>query len=289
MAMMLLTFTSPVSLWAHDDGKGGLPVMRTDSIVGELAQDLKENDELHKNVIVGKDTISVIVPDKNYGRYHRGLYTHLFVPKGQFTCGLQASYTKADAEELQLLSYVTKLNFNATTYSFNPYVSYFYKHNKCVGVRFGFSRTDFNLNNFALDFDDDINFDIHDVKYYSRKTSLEVFRRNYIGLDNTRRFAVFHEMALKYGSGIGSFQRLINDTPKITETTSNELRLDFSPGLCVFLQEKFAFNVSFGIFGWYWRRDRAVTDGEDEGTHSSSGANFKINLLNLKLGVAVFL
>jgi len=188
-----------------------------------------------------------------------------------------------------VLSYITDLDFNATTYSFNPYISYFYKHNKCVGLRFGFSRTDFSLDSFNVDFDDDINFNIHDVKYRSSKMSLELFRRNYIGLDNSRRFAVFNEVALKYGSGSGTFQRLFNDTPKITETTSNELRLDFSPGLCVFIQEKVAFNVSFGIFGWYWRRDSQVTDGNEEGSRSSSGANFKINLLNLKLGVAVFL
>lgn len=264
-------------------------VAATDSIVGELALDLAEDEDLKKKVIVGKDTISVIIPERNYGRYHRGLYTHLFVPKGQFSFGLQASYGSASSEDLQVLSYITDLDFDGTTYSFKPYFSYFYKHNKCVGVRLGFSRNEFNLNSFSVDFDDDINFDVRDVKYYTNSTSLELFRRNYIGLDNSRRFAVFNEMALKYGSGSGKFQRLYDNQPKLTETDTNELRLDFSPGLCVFIQEKVAFNVSFGIFGWYWRRDKQVTDGVDEGSRSSSGANFKINLLNLKLGIAVFL
>ncbi|MGN0213369.1 MAG: hypothetical protein ACI4AH_00995 [Muribaculaceae bacterium] len=260
-----------------------------DSIAGELAADLEEDDYLNKKVIVGNDTISVIIPERNYGRYHRGLYTHLFVPKGQFSCGLQASYGSVSSEDLQVLSYITDMDFDGTTYSFKPYLCYFYNHNKCLGVRLGFSRNEFNLNNFSVDFDDDINFDVRDVKYYTNSTSVELFRRNYIGLDNSRRFAVFNEVALKYGSGSGKFQRLYDDEPKLTETKTNELRLDFSPGLCVFIQEKVAFNVSFGIFGWYYRSDKQVTNGVDEGSRSSSGANFKINLLNLKLGIAIFL
>lgn len=264
-------------------------VVLTDSIVGELAADMAEDADLNKKVIVGKDTVSVIIPERNYGRYHRGLYTHLFVPKGQFAFGLQASYGSASSEDLQVLSYITDLDFDGTTYSFKPYFSYFYKHNKCIGLRLGFSRNEFNLNSFSVDFDDDINFDVRDVKYFTNSTSIELFRRNYIGLDNSRRFAVFNEVALKYGSGSGKFQRLYNDEPKLTETDTNELRLDFSPGLCVFIQEKVAFNVSFGIFGWYYRHDKQVTDGVDEGSRSSSGANFKINLLNLKLGIAIFL
>lgn len=288
LSALAVTLTLPVA--AHGaNTQDPKDVVFTDSIVGELASDLAEDADLSKKVIVGKDTVSVIIPERNYGRYHRGLYTHLFVPKGQFACGLQASYGSASSEDLQVLSYITDLDFDGTTYSFKPYFSYFYKHNKCIGVRLGFSRNEFNLNSFSVDFDDDINFDVRDLKYFTNSTSIELFRRNYIGLDNSRRFAVFNEVALKYGSGSGKFQRLYNDEPKLTETNTNELRLDFSPGLCVFIQEKVAFNVSFGIFGWYYRRDKQTTDGVDEGSRSSSGANFKINLLNLKLGIAIFL
>lgn len=289
-----LSATMPLqaALHAGDDDvrvSGTDVVVPADTIEGEMARDMRENSELHKRVIVGNDTVSVIVPEKNYGRYHRGLYTHLFVPKGQFACGLQASYGKVSAEDLQVLSYVTDLDFKVSTYSFNPYVSYFYKHNRSLGLRFGISHSDFNIDSFGLDFDGDINFNIKDLKYRNSKLSLEIFHRNYIGLDASRRFAVFNEVALKYSNGNGSFQRLYNDTPKVTDSHSNEVRLDFSPGLCVFIQEHVAFNVSFGIFGWYWRKDKSVTDGVDEGTRSSSGCNFKINLLNLKLGVAVYI
>jgi hypothetical protein len=52
---------------------------------------------------------------------------------------------------------------------------------------------------------------------------------------------------------------------------------------------KVAFNMSFGIFGWYWKRETQVTNGVEEGVYSASGANFKINLFNLNMGVSIFI
>ena len=240
-------------------------------------------------VIVGNDTISIILPEKNYGRYDRGIFAYLFVPKGQFSFGLQASYGEISTDDLQMLNLISNLNFSAKSYSVKPHMSYFYKHNKEVGVRFGRSSTDFDLKSLSADIMDDISFDMRDVAYKTKTTSVSVFRRSYIGLDRGRRFALFNEVALRYDRGTGTFSRLYNDDPKETKSTGNAFRLDFSPGMCVFIQEKVAFNVSFGIFGWYWKREHQVTNGVDEGTFSSSGANFKFNLFNLNMGVSVYL
>ncbi|HRN04977.1 MAG TPA: hypothetical protein PLL05_07995, partial [Muribaculaceae bacterium] len=38
---------------------------------------------LDEKVIVGLDTVSIIIPEHNFGRYDRGLYNYLFIPKGQ--------------------------------------------------------------------------------------------------------------------------------------------------------------------------------------------------------------
>ena len=240
-------------------------------------------------VIVGNDTISIILPEKNYGRYDRGIFAYLFVPKGQFSFGLQASYGEISTDDLQMLNLISNLNFSAKSYSVKPHMSYFYKHNKEVGVRFGLSSTDFDLKSLSADIMDDISFDMRDVAYKTKTTSVSVFRRSYIGLDRGRRFALFNEVALRYDRGTGTFSRLYNDEPKETKSTGNAFRLDFSPGMCVFIQEKVAFNVSFGIFGWYWKREHQVTNGVDEGTFSSSGAKFKFNLFNLNMGVSVYL
>ena len=259
--------------------------------VGDVPQAVLEQLETDDVdlVIVGNDTISIILPEKNYGRYDRGIFAYLFVPKGQFSFGLQASYGEISTDDLQMLNLISNLNFSAKSYSVKPHMSYFYKHNKEVGVRFGLSSTDFDLKSLSADIMDDISFDMRDVAYKTKTTSVSVFRRSYIGLDRGRRFALFNEVALRYDRGTGTFSRLYNDEPKETKSTGNAFRLDFSPGMCVFIQEKVAFNVSFGIFGWYWKREHQVTNGVDEGTFSSSGANFKFNLFNLNMGVSVYL
>ena len=44
---------------------------------------LSDGSDEYGKVIVGNDTVSVILPGKNYSRYDRGLYNHLFMPKGK--------------------------------------------------------------------------------------------------------------------------------------------------------------------------------------------------------------
>lgn len=242
-----------------------------------------------ERVIVGKDTVSIIIPEKNYGRFHRGIFSYLFIPKGKFSFGLTASAGKISSDEMEMLNYVADLSFTAKAVSIKPYLSYFYKHNKEIGVRLGISNTDINLESLDVDFDDDINFSLRDVIYKTNTTTVSVFHRNYVGLDRGHRFAIFNEVALRYDGSNGTFSRLYNDEPKVTESRSHTLRLDFSPGLCVFIHEKIAFNLSFGIFGWYWKREKQTTNGTDEGTYSTSGAKFKFNLFNLNMGVSVYI
>ncbi len=289
---MLLMALMPIDALANDNVKK-LLVRRY--VITENGDTIPESEEIQT---MGSETLSeqntidstvVLIPEKNYGRFDRGLYAHLVVPKGLVACGLQASYGEIGTSDLQMLNIISDLDFAVKAYSVKPYLQYFYKHNKAVGLRFGFSRSEIDLNSFALDFDEDINFNIRDVSYRTQNTSVALFHRNYIGLDKSRRFAVFNEVSLGYSGGTGSFSRLFNDQPKVTQSKSNEFRLDFSPGLCVFIQEKVAFNMSFGIFGWYWKRETQVTNGVEEGVHSASGANFKINLFNLNMGVSIFI
>ena len=55
----------------------------------------------------------------------------------------------------------------------------------------------------------------------------------------------------------------------------------------MFIQENVAFNVSFGIFGIKFRKERQTTDGVDEGSRFTSGANFRFNIFNISLGMMV--
>lgn len=241
-------------------------------------------DEL---VIVNGDTVSIILEQRNWGRYDRGLYNYMFIPKGKWGFGITASYGELDTQDIQVLNIIKDFDFKGKIYSINPTLSYFVRHNQSVGLKFTYSRGIADLDNFAVDFDDDINFTIKDVSYYTETFAIAPFYRNYVGLGKDKRFGVFNEVDLKFQSGSSRFKRLYNGEPKDTRTTITQASLNFSPGMCVFIQENVAFNVSFGVFGLKWRKEHQMTDGRDEGSRFTSGANFRFNLFNINFGLLV--
>lgn len=265
---------SVLSSWAAG------PVVLKDSIKEVPA-------ELFRRVIVDGDTVPLVIPTKNYGRYDRGLFNYLYIPKGQWTFGLSASYGELNTEDIQVLSVLKNVDFNGKIYSLRPTVSYTFANNQSMGMRLVYTRGLGDLNSLAMDFDDDMNFNLHDVSYYSQTYSLGVFYRNYVGLSDQKRFAVFNEVALDFSTGSSRFKRYYDDVLYDTETITRGFSLNFSPGLCIFIQEYAAFNVSFGVFGLKFNKEDQRTNGEDDGSRFSSGANFKFNIFNINFGLMI--
>lgn len=241
----------------------------------------------NEKVMVGKDTVSIIMPEHNFGRYDRGLYNYLFIPKGHWGFGMSASYGELTTDDSQILSLLKNIDFKGKIYSVSPTVSYFVRNNQSVGLKFTYSRGVADLANLAVDIDDDLNFALRDVSYYSESFVVGTFYRNYVGLGRNKRFGIFNEVDLSFQSGSSRFKRLYNNEPKDTKTTITQASLNFSPGVAVFIQNNFAFNVSFGVFGLKWRKEHQITDGVDEGSRFSSGANFRFNIFNINFGLLV--
>lgn len=55
----------------------GAQIVRKDSVPLHWAEN-------NKKVIVDGDTVSMIIPERNYGRYDRGLFNYLYLPKGDW-------------------------------------------------------------------------------------------------------------------------------------------------------------------------------------------------------------
>lgn len=238
-------------------------------------------------VIVDGDTVSIYLKTRNLSRYDRGLRNLLFAPKGRWEFGLTASWGEFNTKDVEMLSVLNDLNFKGKKYAVRPSISYFFRHNQSVGMRIVYSHTDAALDGLGIDIDSDMSFHLSGVSYRSTTYSGAVFYRNYVGLDKKGRFAVFNEADLNFTSGTSDFRRLYNDEPRRTHTRINEIALNFSPGVCVYIMENVNFNLSFGVFGLKLRRERQSTNGVDEGSHTSSGANFRLNIFNLNFGIGV--
>lgn len=248
---------------------------------------LQRIEEADEKVIIDGDTVSMILPERNFGRYDRGLYNYMFIPKGRWAFGLTASYGELNTQDIQVLNILNDFDFGGKIYSLNPTISYFFRHNQSIGLRFVYSRGVADLGNLSVDFDEDMNFSIHDVSYVNETYAAGVFYRNYIGLGKSKRFGVFNEVDLSFQNGNSRFKRIFNNEPKDTKTDIVQASLNFSPGVAVFIQDYIAFNVSFGIFGLKWRKEHQMTDGVDEGSRFSSGANFRFNIFNINFGLLV--
>ncbi len=245
--------------------------------------------ELDEKVIVRGDTVSMIIPERNFGRFDRGLFNYLFIPKGQWMFGVTASYGEFDADDVSVLSMLKDFDFKGKMYAIRPMIGYFFRNNQSVGLKFDYTRGEANLGSMSLDIPigDDLSFSIHDVSYYSSNYSIGVFYRNYVGLGRAKRFAVFNEVALQFGSGSSRFKRYIGGELQDTRTNLTQVALNFSPGVCVFVMDYLSFNVSFGVFGVHLTNEKQRTNNVDEGSRFSSGANFKFNLFNINFGLGV--
>lgn len=263
------------------------PVEVIDTLSGQFATKQQDLSWMDEKVVVGKDTVSIIIPQRNFGRYDRGLYNFLFIPKGQWALGLTASYGSFDAKDVQMLSVIKDFDFKGTVYSVKPSVAYFWKNNQSVGIKFNYTHSDLNMPNLSVDFDDDLNFSIRDVSYYSETYAVALYYRNYVGLGREKRFAIFNDVDLSFGGGVSRFKRYYNDELRNTQTDIFEAALNFSPGVCIFVMDYVSFNVSFGVFGIKMRSEKQRTNEVEEGSRFTSGANFKFNIFNINFGIGI--
>lgn len=259
-------------------------IMRKDSIAAQRRA-LAESEL----VVARGDTTSIVLPEHNFGRFDRGLYNYLYVPKGSWSLGLTASYGELNTEDMQVLDIINDLDFSGKMYSINLTAGYFFRHNQSIGLKVNYTRGVADLNRLAVDFSDDINFTLKDVSYYHESYAMGAVYRNYVGLGRQKVFSVFNEVDLMFQSGSSRFKRLYNDEPKDTRTTITQASLNFSPGVCVAFHQNVAFNVSFGVFGIKLRNEDQKTNGVEDGSRFTSGANFRFNIFNINFGMLVLI
>lgn len=243
--------------------------------------------DTNEKVIIKGDTVNLVLRQENLGRYDRGLFNFLFIPKGQWQFSLTASYGEFNSKDLQVFDLLTDFDFGGHMFSIKPAISYFIRNNMSVGIRFAYTGSKADVGAFAMDIDEDLNLNIKDIFYRNEEYSADLIYSQYIGLSPRSRFGIFNEVALSLASGNGDFRRPYNGEPKNTHTTYMQARLTFSPGVCVFIMKNVSFNVSFGVFGFYLRNVKQTSEGKEIGNRFTSGANFRFNIFNINFGIGV--
>lgn len=240
-----------------------------------------------EKVIWKGDTIPMKLRTRNLGRYDRGLFNYLFVPKGDWGLGATVSYGELSTDDMEMFDLLSDIDLGGHIFSIKPYVEYFIKNNISCGLRFGYTSGKAHIDSFKVDIDEDMNFNLHDIAYRNESYSAALFFRQYIGISRRGRFGVFNEAELSFASGNSDFTRPYDGKPRTTHTTTATVALNFSPGLSVFIMKNAAFNISLGVFGLHIKSETQKENGEITGNRTTSGANFRFNIFNINFGLAI--
>ena len=221
-------------------------------------------------------------------RVDRNALKSVFIPKGQWLVGGDISWNEWDNDNLNYVV-LKNIEFEGHTFSAGPYFGYFVANNIALGARFSYKRYFFNLRKFDLDLGEDLNISLSDLYYLEHNYLSTVFMRSYMPIGQSKVFGFFGEVRLTHGYTEGKNTTGKGETLSGTYETINSLQLGICPGLTVFVTDFMASEVSLNMGGYSVKWGKQRTNQIEEGKVRTSGANFKINLFSINLGVTFYL
>ena len=221
-------------------------------------------------------------------RIGREALKQTFIPKGQWMVGGEISWNEWDNDNLNYLV-LKNIEFEGHTFSAGPYFGYFVANNISLGGRFSYKRYFMNLGQFDLNLGEDLNISLDDLYYLEHNYMTTGFMRSYMPIGRSNVFGFFAEVQLSYGYAEGKNTTGRGETLSGTYERIHSLQLGFCPGLTVFATDFMASEVSVNMGGYRIKWGEQETNRIEEGKTRTSGANFKLNLFSVKLGMTFYL
>ena len=226
--------------------------------------------------------------DTRRGMIGRESTKNIFVPKGQWMVGGQVAWNQWNNDNLNYLA-IKDINFEGYTFSAGPYFGYFFADNFAVGGRFSYHRYYVNLGELDLNLGDDLNIGLKDLYYLQHNYESSVFVRSYLPIGNSKVFGLFGEFQLNYTFSEGKNSTGSGETLTAVYERVNNLELGVAGGMAVFLANNVAAEVMVNVGGYRVRWGNQNTNNIEQGSITSSGANFRINLFSIKFGMTYYL
>lgn len=243
-------------------------------------------------------------------KFGRGIErsTTCFIPKGTVGAGVSFAYNNynignhpGDAGYAMLFSMLKGVQANMQTWNVSPYASYFIRNNLSLGLRFNYGRSALNLSGANLVLSESMAFGISDFNYFKQSYEGAITARYYMAIANSKRFGMFVELRGTGGYGQSeSYKRQEILTPGSNAPTGEyektgtyqdiyNFELGIVPGLAVFVTNELALEVSVGVLGINYQKAVQHTNQVHTSVMENSGANFKINLFSIGLGLSYYI
>ncbi len=244
-----------------------------------------------KRVKHARETIKLgaeIHRDSLKKKRNRGLLEHLIIPKGEWQVGAQVSHVSMSSNNSEYMLLLKNIDANGSITKVAPFLAYSYHDNRSIGLKLQYTSATGTIENGDLDFlSDDLNFEVENVRAEMNSYQAAVYHRSYIGLDNRGRIGLFSDIALGYTNSRTIFT--YNEETADTHTQSNQLKLSLHPGIVVFAMNNVSTHVSMGIGGVSFNNTKYIKAGEVIGKRNYSRANFKLDVLDISIGLTIHL
>lgn len=225
-----------------------------------------------------------------------GISTSKFIPKGTVGGGVSFSYNNYsvgkgadDGGFSALMSLVTDVHGSLQTWGVAPFISYFVADNLSVGVRFDYDRTGFGVGNASMSLGDIASFSIKDRHFLKQSYTGAITGRYYIPIADSKRFAMFTELRVLGGYAQSESYKLEGEEKYGTYQDIYKFEAGLVPGISVFLTDEVAIELSVGVLGFNYNKTVQTTNQVETSVMESSGANFKINLFSIGLGLSFYI
>ena len=215
-----------------------------------------------------------------------------FAYKGEVMMGLTASYGTLSSDDTDFMVIIDKIDASGTIATVKPFFGYFYRDNKCVGMRFGYTHLDGKLDNMNIDLgeNNDINMAVPYLNAASDSYSFGIFHRSYAGLDPRGRFGLFAEFELSASTGLTRFSYESGGAVKKVFSDNTQLKLSFNPGAAVYIFPNVCATLSFGLGGiQYTTVTQKDAEGNKVGSRQASKMKFKLNIAAINIGMTIHL
>lgn len=214
-----------------------------------------------------------------------------FAYRGEVIMGLTASYGTLSSDDTDVLLILDNINADGTVATIKPFVGYFYRDNRCLGVRFGYNHMSGSLDKgaiFDLGESNDVSLNIPYLDFKSNNYSYGLFHRSYAGLDPKGRFGLFAEFELSVSSGNSRFAYESEGKIKHTFSDNTQIKLAFNPGAAVYIFPNVCATLSFGLGGIQYTTVTQKDElGNKIGSREASNMKFKLNILAINIGMTI--
>ena len=226
-------------------------------------------------------------------RIDRQIDRNKFVFKGEVMLGLTASHGRLNVEDSDLMLLLDNIDLGLNSTTVKPFLAYAYRDNRAVGMRFGYEYLRGDLGNVALNLGSaaDISFALGGVGLKSENYAWSIFHRNYIGLDRRGIIGAILESEVLVKTGSTSiFTTDAEGLPTSSTSRNFAAKINFNPGLAVYVFPEVCVTVTVGIGGLYYNNVR-IMDETDRvvGRRDRTGLQFKFNIADIQIGVVAHL